>query len=164
MQAKEKYFRFLLSLVKGDYKLCKTLFSLEFRWDYTIELDADRAENGKGLRVLYFQETGESAGMDGEPCNVFEMLVAMCLAMENIMGEPGNDHPDRWFNDMMENLDILDKDTAEVQEKVCKWMMRDYDKNGVGGIFPISKPYRDQRKVPIWEQAGEYMSERLLDE
>lgn len=169
MQA--RYFNYLLSkvgMLHSEYtQLCLYMSKIEFRWDYTIELDGDRAEEGKALRVLYYKETGSNnTGLSLAPCTVLEMLVALAMGMEEIMGEPGNDHPERWFNDMIFNLglsEMTDDNYNEyfVSDAIGKWMMRDYDKNGHGGLFPLSYKRRDQRRVPIWEQAGAYMSERV---
>lgn len=159
----ELYFDWLLGIIRCDNRhieLCRQLFSIEFRWDYAIELDADRAENGKELRLLYFNETGNNSGMGGMPCTVLEMMIALSLAMENIMGEPGNDHPERWFWEMIDNLGLRNYSEQSVIDNVGKWMARDYDKDGRGGIFPLNRPLRNQRTVPIWEQAGSYMCER----
>lgn len=76
------------------------------------------------------------------------------------MGEPGNDHPERWFWEMIDNLGLRNYSEQSVIDNVGKWMARDYDKDGRGGIFPLNRPLRNQRTVPIWEQAGSYMCER----
>lgn len=168
-----EYYMYLLDKVgaltgyfRNRSRICAQLFLIEFRWDFTIELDADRAENGKRLRLNYYYDTGRNSGMKGTPCTVLEMLIAMSCAMEDIMGEPGNDHPERWFWDMIDNLGLGDMDDDNfdecvVNDRVANWMSRNYDRNGNGGIFPLRFSKSDQRRVPIWEQAGSYMSERV---
>jgi len=158
------YFDWLLSKVDGwPYRqVCDYLYHIEFRWDYTIELDGDRAEKGKALRYLYFTEKRQDSGMSGMPCTVLEMLVALAIDMENIMGEPGNDHPERWFSDMLCNLGIANSfSRQDIVNKVGRWMARDYMPDGNGGLFPLSNSPNDQRRSPIWAQAGLYMCERV---
>ena len=164
-----RYFEWLISKVDSGMRFRRLygfLFDIEFRWDFTIELDGDRAEKGKSLRLLYFDETGRRSAMEGIPCTVLEMMVALSLDMENIMGEPGNDHPERWFSQMIDNLGLsmMDNyhfDQERVIASVGRWLGRDYDKNGNHGLFPLKTFRHDQRRVPIWEQACAYMSERV---
>ena len=166
-----KYFRWLLGKVelRSDTRysiLCEQLFHTEFRWDLTIDLDADRAENGMALRIIYHEETGLHANMNGEPCNILEMLVALSIAMEEIMGDVDDCHPGRWFAEMIYNLDLADMTDDNytpnvVINNVGNWMSRNYDKNGRGGLFPLRSRCKDQRKAPIWEQAGNYLSEKF---
>ena len=164
------YFLYLFKKVDGfgaypdRLLLLRQLFQTEFKWDARIELDADRAEDGKGLRLLYFHETHKDSHMFG-PCNVFEMLLAMAIDMENIMGEPGDDHPEHWFWEMLDNIHVANVmdynyDAQFVDEMVTNWMERKYDRKEVGGVFPLTKSRRDVRRMPIWEQAGMYMTER----
>lgn len=171
MNRQGNYFRYLVEKVdgfgaySGRLTLLKQLFETEFRWDYAIPLDADRAEDGKNLRLLYFHETGDRSNMQFYPCTVLEMMIAMAIDMENIMGEPGDDHPEHWFWEMLENIglsNVTDRnyDAQLVGDAIGNWMARGYDKKGQGGIFPLKRSRRDVRRMPIWEQAGMYMTER----
>lgn len=171
MDRGEHYFAFLVHKVDGfgawrdRIMLLHLLFDTEYRWDFCVPLDADRAEDGKSLRLLYFHETGFQSCMAGEPCNVLEMLLAMAIDMENIMGEPGEDHPERWFWEMLGNIGLADMtddkyDAQTVIDAIGNWMARNYDRRGKGGIFPLHRSRRDVRRMPIWEQAGMYMTER----
>ena len=171
MDRSDKYFRYLVDKVdglgaySGRTTLLKQLFETEYRWDYKIPLDSDRAEDGKNLRLSYFHETGKHSHMEFKPCTVLEMLIAMSLAMENIMGAPGDYHPERWFWEMLENIGIANMkdrnyDSQSVASAIDVWLSRDYDKKGHGGIFPLHRSKRDVRRMPIWEQAGMYMTER----
>lgn len=167
------YFRWLCSKVEADRcpeymrysKLLSDLAGQEYRWDPTIESDANRADDGLNLRLLYFNETGNKAGWSA-PCTVLEMLIAMSIRIEmDIMGYPGEDCPDRWFWETLGNLGLLEMtddeyDPGFVDFVIQRWLTRTYKRNGAGGLFPLRKPSSDQRLVPIWDQMGEYLVER----
>lgn len=165
---RELYFKQLLKVLmkepwqKKYKKLLRILFSTEFYWDPAIYSDSSRAEDGIGLRELYFG-TDE---YNDEPCSVLEMMAALSIRIEqDIMGEPGNDHVEQWFWEMLRNLRLLEEDDQSVDEycvmkKLNTWMNRDYRANGDGGLFPLKDPYRDQRSVPIWDQMAAYLNER----
>ena len=40
-------------------------------------------------------------------------------------------------------------------------MDRLYDMHGNGGLFPLRKPSKDQRKVELWYQMSEYLLQDL---
>lgn len=156
------YFTYLIDIVKAYSKvpLCEELYLIPFRYDPLIEHDGISAENCKKLRLSYQEFTGERSDKDGECC-VLEFLVYISIKMEDIMGLPGDYHPETWFNEMIDNLDIDMESRERIREKVNKWMDRDFKKNGSGGLFPLKHAREDQRKVPFWDQAGSYMGERV---
>lgn len=153
------YFTYLVKIVDGDrnLQLCKELFDIPFHWDPEIDLDENGAENGKYLRVEYYQETGKKCEKSGG-CSVLEMIIGIVVGMERIMGIPGDEHPERWFWEIIENLDL---ESGDVKKKVERWMNREFDKDGNGGMFPISRPFQDQRTAPFWQQAMSYLGERV---
>lgn len=170
-----RYFNYLLEKVdairnakRSRYKkLLWLLFSEEFRWDYAIYSDSCRAGDALSLRSLYLEsERAVGDTDDDEPCNVLEVLVALSIRIElDLVGEPGNEHPEKWFWEMIDNLGLSgmtdDKfDEMTVINVIGEWMGRGFKKNGDGGLFPLKKPSRDQRKTPIWDQMAEYLNER----
>lgn len=151
---------------EGQYSLLlKTLHETEFVW--SIANDDNRAIDGKELRERYADETGQELTERERdiPCSVLEMLIALSFRCErDIMGEPGEDLPDRWFWIMIKNLklDICTDDCFDriyVDQQIDLWLMRQYKRNGVGGLFPLLRPDRDQRKVEIWFQLCSYINE-----
>lgn len=172
----QRYFEWLCSKVKADREpeymhyhcLLSDLFNQEYRWDFAMESDANRADDGINLRRLYFQESGDKITWADRKfsCTILEMLIAMSIRIEmDIMGNPGEDRPERWFWEMLGNLGLMtmtdnNYNPDYVAEVIHKWMARQYGKNGNGGIFPLKKPASDQRAVPIWEQMGAYLVER----
>lgn len=171
-----EYFDWLVDQVNGGrYRrgtLLSILFDTEFRWSYRFPTDANRAADGQFLRTQYANETKDYLlyGDAKEPCNVLEMLVALAIRIEtDIMGEPGNDHPEHWFWEMIKNLGLLpmtdkslqkEHDVEKVMKILNKFMDREYDNQaGVGGLFPVYSPRRDQSLLPIWEQMNDYLNE-----
>jgi hypothetical protein len=98
------------------------------------------------------------------------MMIALSVRVEeDFFGSPGNDHPEKWFWIMINNLDLLDMDDANfdmhrVSNVLGKMLSRDIGRMGEGGLFPLRSHhkgirYRDQRNEPIWEQMCAFLRE-----
>ena len=168
---KASYFNYLLQKINAPTsyrRLLELLFNEEFRWDFSIFSDANRADDGLGLRLAYLidEKDYEDIHEEPEPCNVLEMLVALSIRIEtDLMGEPGNDHPERWFWEMIDNLGLAGMTNAAFNEMyvinvIGNWMARNYKKNGEGSLFPLKRPRVDTRKEPIWDQMSDYLNEK----
>lgn len=165
----DSYFDFLMNIVGGydgtherGINVCRTLFDIPFWWDSSIPLDSDRCENGIELRLAYFKEKHKYTGIEGEPCRLLEMLVALSMGMDSIVSWSADPHPERWFWEMLENAGISDvDDPGYVVEVADRILSRDYDYYGHGGLFPLNRASTDQRRAPIWSQAGAYMCEHV---
>lgn len=158
------YFNYLIDIIDGDkyMDLCRLMFDMQFRWDYTIALDSDRAEHGKLLRACFIKDYGHFTGIEGEPCSILEMLVALCKHMSEAISEPGDRHPEYWFERIVDNLGLCGPfDRQKASDAIGRWLARDYDHNGNGGIFPLKYSPYDQRRVDIWSQASAYLCENV---
>lgn len=166
-----RYFRWLTKLIESprysDYsELLQFLFQEEFRWDFSIPTDSARADDGIDLRLEYFNDSYDPDIDVDENCNVLEMLIAMSIRIErDITGEPGFDHPERWFWQFIDNLELTDEtddyfDENRVINVVGNWMARNIKPDGYGGIFPLKYPPVDQRTAPIWDQMSAYVNEQ----
>ncbi len=149
------------------------LFDRPFTWSFKIPTDANRAKDGLMLRDRYANETGDYLlySDKAEPCSILEMLVALSIRIEeDIMAEPGDEHPEKWFWEMLDNLGLTRiaslRPMAENEyEKVIEvWLKRKYMDNGQGGLFPLKNPSKDQRLVSIWDQMNFYLNEKLKGE
>lgn len=156
---------------KGYSKLFKALHDTEFYW--TIDRDRNRAEDGIDLRNEYLSERlGEgSLGVEDpfrRECSVLEMLVALAIRVEDeFIGAPGDEHPDRFFFDMLKNLDfdyMSDRhfDRECVDRILNNWMSRRFTRGGLGSPFPVMNDRRDQREFEIWDQMNHYIYEKYL--
>lgn len=156
---------------RGDrfdyFCLAKALQDTEF----VAKLDGDknRISDGINLRVEFAEESNIFVDeVMNVPCSVLEVLVALCLRIERgITGEPGEDHPEKWFWQMIDNLGLggctdVSFDRALVDQNVNLWMERLYSPDGRGGIFPIRQPFGDQRNVELWVQMQQYIHENFV--
>ena len=171
----DDYFQWLIEKVKAHspkrcnyLSLLKTLFTTDFV--YIIERDKNRAGDGVGLREEYCYDAEYDYYYDDyeRPCSVLEMLIALSLRCERtITGEVDNDHPERLFWLMIDNLGLGDMtddnfDPLLTKQILKKWMTRKFKRNGEGGLFPLKKPFEDQRKVEIWFQLLSFVNENNL--
>ena len=164
-----KYLMWLCNRVGLDTKkykrLASALYRMPFEWPGSIPMDSNRAQDGVMLRYYYNQETGNTPPSDDLGCSVLEMLVALAERMDSIIGEPGIIQYDVWFGIFMANLELYDETDeffreGEVKEVVSNMMHREIDYDGIGGLFPLARPYEDQRDLSIWDQMSCYINER----
>lgn len=158
------YLDWLVEQVKGTDKPYKKLFeqlnSITYIWAEI--LDRDRA--GKAIELRY--EYGYSQAQSVASATVLEVLIALARDMDDVTGEPGEDHADYWFGKMLDNLGLsaFDDDhfdSRKVAKIVDIWLNKEYDKNGRGGLFPLKRSFEDQRHVPIWSQACSFINENI---
>ena len=170
----DQYFEWLASKVVSlkaknpevtRWKLLRRMFSTQFEW--FIPNDDNRAEHGLELRVEWVRETGQ-VNPDRDwlelPCSVLEMMIALSDRLTFEAG--GSTGP--WFWHLVKNLE-LDTYTddiyeisieEEVDEVLDKLNNRTYDRDGYGGLFPLTQDPRDQRKVEILYQMSSYLLEK----
>ena len=139
-------------------KLLEHLYDTEFI--YFIDKDANRAQDGIDLRWRF----RDTPAPEDKPCSVFEMMVALAIRCEeSIMDNPAiGDRTAQWFWGMICSLglngmrdDQYDYDLVE--EKITKFLYREYEPNGKGGLFTIRNCDRDLRNVEIWIQLLWYL-------
>lgn len=149
------------------YDTCGVLFDITFQ-----PLDADdlnRVGDANSLRLRYLEEEGidglirndNEDTYSSEEATVLEVLVALCVRLEHdILGEPGNEHPERWFWEMIKNFGITE-DTSEhdIYEIIDNWMEGNYGEDGSGGPFVLHEYDFDVRELGLWDQAQHYIFE-----
>lgn len=163
-----KYLKWLAKHVDGDLKEYSQLFEylLDREFIYSIDRDHNRAIDGIKLRDIY-ESQGHRLGREWQEngCSVLEMMIGLAIRIEtNIMGEPGDDHPEHWFWIFLGNLgiDLQTDDCFDepfVAQKLDIWLKREFKSNGNGSIFPLIKPENDQREVEIWNQMSYFLNE-----
>lgn len=148
-------------------KLLIRLHDTEFR--YLIPRDRNRAEDGLSLRYRFALTCDEDSyelimdSIEG-PCSVLEMMVALAIRCEeNIMDDPNiGDRTGQWFWGMVNNLGLgamLDTrfDEQYVDEVIERFLDREYERDGTGGLFTIKRCDYDLRGVEIWYQLCWYL-------
>lgn len=149
-------------------KLLSYLHSVEFI--YLIPMDKNWASHGEDLRYRFARTQHRDIPDDdilydlGGPCSVLEMMVAVALRCEEcIMDDPSyGNRTGQWFWGMIVNLglgDMYDRrfDIRYVSEVVDRFLSREYEPDGRGGLFTIEDCDRDLRDVEIWHQLLWYL-------
>lgn len=170
-----EYFEWLVKKISGKpaksrasyNKLLQFLHTVEFRW--IIDHDENRAEDGINMRWRFAVYKGREEDPDEildilrGPCSMLEMMVALSIRCEDIMDDPSiGDRTPQWFWNMITTLslgsmhdDIFDKERT--MRILDRFMDREYDPNGRGGLFRIRSCDRDLREVEIWHQMCWYL-------
>ena len=145
-------------------KLLMRLHSIDFT--YSNRKDAARSDDGMDLRYRFaYRHVGiENAEryLSG-PCSVLEMIVALAIRCEETMNDTKyGDRTSQWFWGMITNLGLGGMedtmfDRRYVDEVVERFLNRDYEPNGRGGLFTIRNCDKDLRTVEIWYQMWWYL-------
>lgn len=134
---------------------------------YSEYLDKNRELDGYLLRQEFLFDNGYDIEKDiwDTPVTVLEVLVAMSKRIETeITGDLGNDHIEKWFWVMIGNLGLnlyVDEryDDNKINEILDIWLMREFDRDGTGSIFPLKNCPNDITKTDMWYQMQLYLSE-----
>ena len=171
------YFEWMFGLVcdgrfaenNSFLKLLTYLHNVEFTCK--IKNDADRANDGVGLRYRYArlkEDYNQIMEALQKPCSVFEMMVALAIRCEEtIMTDPQiGDRTGQWFWRMIVNLGLGSMsdnrfDEREVKDIVEKFLNREYEADGRGGLFTINACQDDLRKIDIWCQMLWYLDRMI---
>ena len=168
-----EYFEWMVDLVCSKRfsksisfrKLLMHLHSTEFT--YTIKRDRNRAIDGIDLRRHYALDHGDeglSDYLDG-PCSILEMMVALSIRCEEtIMSDSSiGDRTAQWFWGMVTNLDLGSMtndryDRSYVDYVLDRFLNREYEPDGRGGLFTVRHHTRDMRNIEIWYQLCDYVN------
>lgn len=139
-------------------KLLRILHETEFV--FTLGGDENRAEDGVSLRYNFGQELDvDDPHWELQPCSVLEMLIAFSIRAEYMTDTPHSE----WFWEFVDNLDLKGFSDASrlprhrIHERLDRFMWRQFDWQGRGGLFPLSDTKQDQRNVEIWYQFCDYL-------
>lgn len=175
MTVEREYFDWLCDIVCGNrysgqasYEyLLSHLHRIPFR--YSLAMDENRAEDGIGMRYrfartkVHISQVWDIMHQLEGPCSVLEMLVALSVRCEEWMDDTNyGDRTGQWFWEMVVNLGLGAMtnnryDEELVESAVVRFLDRDYERNGRGGLFTIKGCNRDLRKVQIWYQMCWYL-------
>lgn len=176
MTIEREYFDWLCRLVCGDgfskqvsyEKLLMYLHDVPFT--YSFDMDENRAKDGVELRYRFAHSiTPQSHIKDilyqlRGSCSVFEMMVALAVRCEEWMDNTKyGDRTGQWFWEMVVSLglggmtnDRFDLDIVE--PAIARFLDRNYEPNGRGGLFTIMNCHEDLRDVQIWYQMCWYLN------
>lgn len=176
LEIQEEYFEWMYDLACRDryseqisYRhLLRALHDINFY--YIIPRDKNRAGDGIDLRYRFSCRRGyEQDGIDiyrylNAPCSVLEMILALAIRCEEtIMADPDiGDRTQQWFWGMIGNLGLgamTDErfDRHVVDQTISRFLDREYEPNGKGGLFTVKNCGVDLRNVEIWYQMNWYL-------
>lgn len=157
--------------IHGYKMILEDLYARDFTW--TIIFDENLADQGIRLRDRYLassktaRKLADIYGPIDKPCSILEMMVSLALSCEeNVMQNYENNRTRYWFWSMIESmgLDIYDDfsyDEAAVCDILDRFLARNYDKNGRGGLFTLQKSVKndqkDMRNIDIWMQMNAWL-------
>ena len=177
-QIRTEYFQWLCGLVGVDepdhsyWTLARILYRRKFYW--FVDNDGNRWEDGIRMREIFEDGTDytDYSVIQKDDCSVLEMLIALAIRVADTLGSDEKGDIQWWFWQMIENLWDSDMEELEDSElflgsyndylfcqKLDIWMDRRFKKSGKGGLFPLKKTKKDQRKVEIWYQMQAYLME-----
>lgn len=168
----DEYFEWLCELIDSrrfakqvSYrKLLMHLHNVEFTW--FIPRDDNRADDGIQLRrrfALVREDLSLQKYLQG-PCSVLEMMVALAIRCEETIMDDvlmGN-RTGQWFWGMVHNLGLSPMtdskfDREFVDDIISRFLNREYEPNGKGGLFTVKHCDSDMRTVEIWCQLSWYL-------
>jgi hypothetical protein len=145
-------------------QLMVILHRTEFVW--LVPADRRRASEGKNLRDEFLTEANIATDSvwEAEPCSILELLIAFAVRAAFQNEAPLKD----WFWEFLHNLRLDEyhrvskHDQFAIEDILEIFVWRQYEPNGVGGILPVYSSPNDQRKIELWYQLAEYITERGL--
>jgi len=164
MTIDEEFFEWIYQYIngKGRRKLLWALFNEDF---FTImDMDDNRLRDGIELRYRFSDEANIpirviDKKLDVDTCSVLEMMVALAIRMEDsVLGDPDyGDRTNMWFWTMVKTLGLYDMtddniDYEYVKHTIARFINRDFDRDGNGGLFTVRNTRQDFRDIEIWQQ------------
>ena len=168
----DEYFEWLVGIACADNDVVSyrnlLAYLHETEFIYSMPMDGNRAADGKDLRYRfahrYLGDDSAEYYITG-PCSVLEMMLALAIRCEeNIMDDPTmGDRTAQWFWGMISSLGLggmydTNFDIYKVEDVVNRFLDRDYDPDGRGGLFTIRNFEYDMRTIEIWHQLCEYLN------
>lgn len=171
-KVKNDYFEWMYDLM-CEGRFAKTItyrrlftFLHDTEFVYFVPYDENRAQDGISLRYRYcmLHNCEEYEYCLIGPCSVLEMMVALAIQSEHIMCDPDKgDRTAQWFWGMMTSLGLSSMNDTNfnewiVNDAVTRFLNREYDRDGRGGLFTIRRWNRDARTAEIWHQLMAYLN------
>ena len=170
----QEYFSWLCYLIDENKcrqysRLITYLHTTEFV--YIMPMDGNRYDDGINLRYRFgndnnIEDPVIASCLDDKSCSILEMMVSLSVRVEeHIMQNPDNGlQPGRWFWMMIDNLGLSDQtdrnyDSEYANSIIWRFLNRQYDSDGRGGLIYLPSSRCDLRDVEIWYQMMWYLSE-----
>lgn len=166
----ERYFQWLASQVVIERRanayprtyegLLKHLHDKVFIW--VVPNDDNRVGDALELRREFW---GEGNQYPKDKISVLEVFIAISRRLEFIAeGEAVI-----WAGQLLKNLELQKmhdpysiRKQIKTEDIIENFIWRTYERNGTGGLFPLTNPKEDQTKVEIWYQLNAYVIEHTI--
>lgn len=172
----DEYFDWLCNIICDSSKkimfgrLLRRLHHTDFV--YSIRNDSNRAADGINLRRRFAYDYGDLTDAEfylNGPCSILEMMVGLSVRYEeDTMDDPriGN-RTGQWFWGMIVNLGLgsmtdNNYNEREVEYIINRFLDRNYEPDGRGGLFTVRNCPNDMRDVEIWVQMNYYMDSLFM--
>lgn len=130
--------------------------------------DENRIADAKDLRYEFLADDEDEQGdLDWmrSPCSMLELLVILSRFASFEM----DDRATSWFWHFLDVLKLEqfndrnydEASQEEIERTLNRFIWRQYEPNGEGGLFPLRNPIRDQRDVELWYQLSAYLVEQF---
>lgn len=168
------YFEWLFEIIDSNRysrhlsyrRLVEYLHDTEFI--ILVPRDEGRAKDGAKLRYRFALSHGFNhvpSCLEG-PCSVLEMMVALAIRCEEDYMHDCEigDRTGQWFWGMITSMGLgamydVRFDEMGVEETVMRFLYREYEPDGRGGLFTLRHPRYDMRNIEIWRQLMDYLNE-----
>ena len=160
------YLNWLYSLVERDedstyVRLLSQMYRTPFI--FFVPYDDNRADDGIQLRKQFIRENGFDIVDEwfDEDCSVLEAIIGLA----NRMSYQSDETESEAFWHILRNLGIdesFDDDLLDpylLDDILNRFIWRNYDADGFGGLFPLEDPHQDQRDVELIYQMYAYVIE-----
>lgn len=182
LDGKKSYMFWLFERSNFSGILARYMYETDFR--SSIDDDKIQMEKALELRKEYAESVYEGANERASdrvwksilgPCSMLEMVIYLADSIDKIVNESEENRYSEFFHILVDNAKLTKFDDEDYDLKgdtVLKYWLdkidfildRKYSKDGKGGFFPLEKPKKDQRKVPIWYQMNAWLEENSDDD
>jgi hypothetical protein len=146
-------------------QVCEIMHEIPFK--VLIAMDENRQGDAFELRNTFMKNRSGVVLYERE-VSIFEVLVALAKRA-SVMVEQDMA---MWFGIFLQNLKLdhlsdpycysLSASQRRIVSSLNRFNNRRYTARGSGGLFPLMRPLKDQRRVELWYQMGAYMNENRL--
>ena len=153
-------------------KVLNNLWCKNFKW--TVPHDDNRVFECYKLREDFAKDRGiEYIDVEYQKAaNMLELIVSLSMRCESMTTNNVHDvTSDEWFWRILNNIDLVsfpdveyeEMDGAIIIDKILDRVIdRTYHPSGKGGLFPLKRVRKDQRKVELWYQMCYYLVENYF--
>ncbi len=170
----DNYFKWLCTLIESEtydinmwMNVLEALYSKPFY--YVHPKDVNRIEDGSELWTRYCEiiNLSKNDNQNHNFVSILEVMIALAIRCENEIMSciDGSNHTSIWFFDMLDSLGLVELfnenfDINEFEYITDRFLNRNYDPDGKGGLFYIPGINTDLREIEIWYQMNWYLNKK----